>query len=184
MRGQLRLLNIVCDQKARKRVLTLTRPMRDEPLQFTLIGGYEMNCGIFVSRVEKGSKAAEVGLKRGDQILEVNGESFRNITHSRALAVLRQTPAKVSFAFSFAFSFLFFWNGMASCIRVSPRNISQKKQLHNRLYVVKVTVVLERCWLFFICLFPGVSLDQWWVILHGTVLPGFVSCYLVLPSFA
>lgn len=34
-------------------------------------------------------------LKPGDQILEVNGESFRNITHSRALAVLRQTPAKV-----------------------------------------------------------------------------------------
>lgn len=34
-------------------------------------------------------------MKPGDQILEVNGESFRNITHSRALAVLRQTPAKV-----------------------------------------------------------------------------------------
>ena len=39
MKPQIRLLNIVCDQKARKRVVTLTRSQRDEPLQFTLIGG-------------------------------------------------------------------------------------------------------------------------------------------------
>jgi C-terminal processing protease CtpA/Prc len=42
-----------------------------------------------------GAAARDKRLKPGDQILEVNGESFRNITHSRALAVLRQTPAKV-----------------------------------------------------------------------------------------
>ena len=33
-----------------------------------------------------GSKAEEIGLKRGDQILEVNGQSFEHVTkHTRAL---------------------------------------------------------------------------------------------------
>ena len=55
-----------------------------------MAGGYERNSGIFVSRVERGSRAAEIGLKRGDQILEVNGQSFEHVTkQSRALEVLR-----------------------------------------------------------------------------------------------
>lgn len=42
-----------------------------------------------------GAAAKDGRLKPGDQILEVNNEDFRNITHSKALAALRQTPAKV-----------------------------------------------------------------------------------------
>jgi S1-C subfamily serine protease len=42
-----------------------------------------------------GAAAKDGRLKPGDQILEVNSEDFRNITHSKALAALRQTPAKV-----------------------------------------------------------------------------------------
>ena len=38
---------------------------RDEPLQFTLMGGQEKGFGIFIDKVEKGTKAAEIGLKRG-----------------------------------------------------------------------------------------------------------------------
>ncbi len=68
MHGQLRMLNFACAAKARKRTVTLTRPSRDEPLQFSIIGGYERGFGIFISRVEKGSKAEEIGLKRGDQV--------------------------------------------------------------------------------------------------------------------
>jgi len=49
----------------------------------------DQNCGIFISNVEKGSKAYDGGLKRGDQILEVNGTNFENISHSKALEVLR-----------------------------------------------------------------------------------------------
>ena len=90
MQGQLRMLNFACAAKARRRTLTLTRPSRDEPLHFSVAGGYERNSGIFVSRVERGSRAAEIGLKRGDQILEVNGQSFEHVTkQSRALEVLR-----------------------------------------------------------------------------------------------
>ncbi|XP_063217155.1 rap guanine nucleotide exchange factor 6-like [Bacillus rossius redtenbacheri] len=91
MQGQLRLLNIACAAKARARNVTLTRPSRDELLQFTVLGGYERGFGIFVSKVEKRSKAEDVGLKRGDQILEVNGQSFEHVSQAKALEILRGT---------------------------------------------------------------------------------------------
>ena len=72
MQGQLRMLNFACAAKARKRTVTLTRPSRDEPLQFAIVGGFERGFGIFISRVEKGSKAEEIGLKRGDQVRNLN----------------------------------------------------------------------------------------------------------------
>lgn len=91
MMGQLRLLNIACAAKARKRNIVLARPSRDEVLNFQILGGYERNFGIFISKVDKKSKAEDVGLKRGDQILEVNGQSFEHVSHARALEVLRGT---------------------------------------------------------------------------------------------
>ena len=42
-------------------------------------------------QVDKKSKAEDVGLKRGDQILEVNGQSFDHVTHAKALDILRGT---------------------------------------------------------------------------------------------
>lgn len=51
----------------------------------------DQNCGIFISNVERSSKAYEGGLKRGDQILEVNNSNFENISHNKALEVLRGT---------------------------------------------------------------------------------------------
>ncbi|XP_075217382.1 PDZ domain-containing guanine nucleotide exchange factor isoform X2 [Lycorma delicatula] len=91
MGGQQQLLNIACAAKARSRCVTLARPSRDEILHFDILGGYERGFGIFISRVEKRSKAEEVGLKRGDQILEVNGQSFEHVSHARALEILRGT---------------------------------------------------------------------------------------------
>lgn len=91
MVGQLRLLNIACAAKARIRNIVLARPNRDEPLNFQILGGYERNFGIFISKVDKKSKAEDVGLKRGDQIIEVNGQSFEHVSHARALEILRGT---------------------------------------------------------------------------------------------
>ncbi|XP_071543383.1 uncharacterized protein PDZ-GEF isoform X3 [Panulirus ornatus] len=90
MAGQLRLLDFACATKARARTVTLTKPSRDEILHFSILGGYERGFGVFISKVEKGSKAEDVGLKRGDQILEVNGQSFDHMTHAKALEILRQ----------------------------------------------------------------------------------------------
>uniref|UniRef100_A0A663MTJ3 Rap guanine nucleotide exchange factor 6 n=1 Tax=Athene cunicularia TaxID=194338 RepID=A0A663MTJ3_ATHCN len=89
MKGHLRLLNIACAAKAKWRQITLQKPSRDSPLFFSLLGGSDKGFGIFVETVEMGSKAAEAGLKRGDQIMEVNGQNFENITFVKALEILR-----------------------------------------------------------------------------------------------
>nr|XP_044987836.1 rap guanine nucleotide exchange factor 2 isoform X3 [Jaculus jaculus] len=89
MGGHLRLLNIACAAKAKRRLATLTKPSREAPLPFILLGGSEKGFGIFVDSVDSGSKAPEAGLKRGDQILEVNGQNFENIQLSKAMEILR-----------------------------------------------------------------------------------------------
>uniref|UniRef100_A0A3P9AFB2 Rap guanine nucleotide exchange factor 2 n=1 Tax=Esox lucius TaxID=8010 RepID=A0A3P9AFB2_ESOLU len=89
MCGHLRLLNIACAAKAKLRLVTLTKPSREAPLAFTLLGGSEKGFRIFIDSVEPGSKAAEAGLKRGDQILEVNGQNFENVQLSKANEILR-----------------------------------------------------------------------------------------------
>ncbi|KAH8335813.1 hypothetical protein KR074_007204, partial [Drosophila pseudoananassae] len=99
--SQLRLLHIACAAKARMRSCTLTRSSRDEPLNFQIVGGYELrsvaaatgnaSVGIYISHVEAGSKAQDVGLKRGDQIHEVNGQSLDHVTSKRALEIITGT---------------------------------------------------------------------------------------------
>ncbi|XP_015200050.1 rap guanine nucleotide exchange factor 2 isoform X3 [Lepisosteus oculatus] len=89
MCGHLRLLNIACAAKAKLRLVTLTKPSREAPLPFTLLGGSEKGFRIFIDSVEAGSKAAETGLKRGDQILEVNGQNFENVPLSKATEILK-----------------------------------------------------------------------------------------------
>lgn len=75
MKGHLRLLNIACAAKAKWRQITLQKPSRDSPLFFSLLGGSDKGFGIFVETVEMGSKAAEAGLKRGDQVRKINSIS-------------------------------------------------------------------------------------------------------------
>nr|XP_033782847.1 rap guanine nucleotide exchange factor 6 isoform X2 [Geotrypetes seraphini] len=89
MKGHLRLLNIACAAKAKWRQITLLKPSRDSPLHFSFLGGSDKGFGIFVESVETGTKAAEAGFKRGDQIMEVNGQNFENITYAKALEILR-----------------------------------------------------------------------------------------------
>ncbi|XP_045408575.1 rap guanine nucleotide exchange factor 2-like [Lemur catta] len=84
----LRLLNITCAAKAKRRLMTLTKPSRESPLPFVLLGGSEKGFGIFVDSVDSRSKASEAGLKRGDQILEANGQNFENIQLSKAMEIL------------------------------------------------------------------------------------------------
>lgn len=92
MLEQLHLLHIACAAKARNRIVTLARSSRDESLHFNFIGGYEKGgCGVFISKVDKNSKAEDVGLKRGDQILEVNGHNFEHVTLARALELMTGT---------------------------------------------------------------------------------------------
>ncbi|XP_041520104.1 rap guanine nucleotide exchange factor 6 isoform X7 [Microtus oregoni] len=89
MNGHLRLLNIACAAKAKWRQVVLQKASRESPLHFSLNGGSEKGFGVFVECVDPGSKAADAGLKRGDQIMEVNGQNFENITFVKALEILR-----------------------------------------------------------------------------------------------
>ncbi|KAJ3587197.1 hypothetical protein NHX12_010795, partial [Muraenolepis orangiensis] len=54
-----------------------------------LLGGQERGCRVFIDAVEPSSKAAEAGLKRGDQILEVNGQNFENVQLIKANEILK-----------------------------------------------------------------------------------------------
>lgn len=71
----MRLLNIACAAKAKWRQITLQKASRESPLYFDVLGGSERGFGIFVESVKEGSKAAEAGLKRGDQVRGYNATS-------------------------------------------------------------------------------------------------------------
>ncbi|XP_058270883.1 rap guanine nucleotide exchange factor 6 isoform X3 [Hemibagrus wyckioides] len=89
MNGHLRLLNMASAAKAKLRQVMLQKANRDSPLPFGLIGGSERGFGIFIDNVKEDSKAIEAGLKRGDQVIEVNGQNFENISYSKAMDILR-----------------------------------------------------------------------------------------------
>uniref|UniRef100_A0A3Q3WWB0 PDZ domain-containing protein 7 n=1 Tax=Mola mola TaxID=94237 RepID=A0A3Q3WWB0_MOLML len=57
-------------------------------LGFSVRGGSEHGLGIFVSKVEDDSSAAQAGLTVGDKLVEVNGVSLESITMSSAVKVL------------------------------------------------------------------------------------------------
>jgi hypothetical protein len=53
-------------------------------------GGQEFQLGIFVVGIDPGSVCEEHGLQVGDQILSVNNQSFHNIYHHEAAAILKK----------------------------------------------------------------------------------------------
>ncbi|OXB69982.1 UNVERIFIED_CONTAM: hypothetical protein H355_000033 [Colinus virginianus] len=55
-----------------------------------LAGGNDV--GIFVSSVQEGSPADSQGIEEGDQILQVNGTSFQNLTREEAVQYLMKLP--------------------------------------------------------------------------------------------
>ena len=60
-----------------------------DDIGFCIRGGIEHGIGIYVSHVEEGSIAWQCGLEPGDQILTLNGESFRKISQKDASEVRR-----------------------------------------------------------------------------------------------
>ncbi|XP_046389113.1 inaD-like protein isoform X2 [Ischnura elegans] len=65
-------------------------------LGLSIVGGSDTLLGVIIVHevYSDGASAKDNRLKPGDQILEVNSVDFRNITHAKALAALRQLPAK------------------------------------------------------------------------------------------
>uniref|UniRef100_UPI00358EE284 protein lin-7 homolog C-like isoform X1 n=1 Tax=Myxine glutinosa TaxID=7769 RepID=UPI00358EE284 len=79
---------------AHPRVVEL--PKTDEGLGFNVMGGKEQNSPIYVSRIIPGGVAdRQGGLKRGDQLLSVNGVSVEGEHHERAVELLKQAHGSV-----------------------------------------------------------------------------------------
>lgn len=73
---------------AHPRVVEL--PKTDEGLGFNVMGGKEQNSPIYISRIIPGGVAHRQGkLKRGDQLLSVNGVSVENENHEKAVELLK-----------------------------------------------------------------------------------------------
>ncbi|XP_063358308.1 whirlin isoform X8 [Cydia amplana] len=60
-----------------------------QSLGLMIRGGLEYSLGIYITGVDKDSVADRAGLMVGDQILEVNGQSFVDVTHDEAVAQLK-----------------------------------------------------------------------------------------------
>lgn len=79
---------------AHPRVVEL--PKTEEGLGFNVMGGKEQNSPIYISRIIPGGVAdRHGGLKRGDQLLSVNGVSVEGEHHEKAVELLKAAPASV-----------------------------------------------------------------------------------------
>ncbi|KAK2154180.1 hypothetical protein LSH36_275g09021 [Paralvinella palmiformis] len=79
---------------AHPRVVEL--PKTDDGLGFNVMGGKEQNSPIYISRIIPGGMAdRHGGLKRGDQLLSVNGVSVEGEPHERAVELLKAASGTV-----------------------------------------------------------------------------------------
>ncbi|XP_027491051.1 multiple PDZ domain protein isoform X8 [Corapipo altera] len=79
---------------------TITLDRGPDGLGFSIVGGYGSPHGdlpIYVKTVfAKGAAAEDGRLKRGDQIIAVNGQSLEGVTHEEAVAILKRTKGSVT----------------------------------------------------------------------------------------
>lgn len=66
------------------KVITLTRTSPEDSLGFKIKGGRDSDSVLYIFEVDDDSSAAKQGLKKGDQLIEVNGIDFEKITKSSA----------------------------------------------------------------------------------------------------
>uniref|UniRef100_A0AAY4AKF3 Multiple PDZ domain crumbs cell polarity complex component n=1 Tax=Denticeps clupeoides TaxID=299321 RepID=A0AAY4AKF3_9TELE len=79
---------------------SITLERGPDGLGFSIVGGFGSPHGdlpIYVKTVFKKGAASEDGrLKRGDQIMAVNGQSLEGVTHEEAVAILKRTKGTVT----------------------------------------------------------------------------------------
>ncbi|XP_060093294.1 multiple PDZ domain protein isoform X18 [Heteronotia binoei] len=92
--------NIFQDDLGPPQYKTITLDRGPDGLGFSIVGGYGSPHGdlpIYVKTVfAKGAAAEDGRLKRGDQIIAVNGQSLEGVTHEEAVAILKRTKGTVT----------------------------------------------------------------------------------------
>lgn len=100
---------------AHPRVVEL--PKTEEGLGFNVMGGKEQNSPIYISRIiPNGVADRHGGLKRGDQLLSVNGESVEDECHEKAVDLLKAAVGSVKLV-----------------VRYTPRVLEEMEQRFERL---------------------------------------------------
>ena len=81
------------------------------------MGGKEQNSPIYISRIIPGGVAdRHGGLKRGDQLLSVNGVSVEGEHHEKAVELLKAAPSSVKLVVRYTPKVLLkFWNNHDNC---------------------------------------------------------------------
>ncbi|CAG5083075.1 Oidioi.mRNA.OKI2018_I69.PAR.g10272.t1.cds [Oikopleura dioica] len=78
-------------------------PNTGEGLGFNVMGGKEQNCPVYVSRIiPEGVAARHGGLKRGDQLLWVNGTPVDGESHDRVVELLKAAKGPVKLVVLYA----------------------------------------------------------------------------------
>lgn len=70
--GEKRILDEARIRNAKIRSINLDRDGVNAPLEFSVVGGWELSHPVFISEVTPGSKPDTSGLRKGDQILTIN----------------------------------------------------------------------------------------------------------------
>lgn len=100
---------------AHPRVVEL--PKTEEGLGFNVMGGKEQNSPIYISRIiPNGVADRHGGLKRGDQLLSVDGESVEEECHEKAVDLLKAAVGSVKLV-----------------VRYTPRVLEEMEQRFERL---------------------------------------------------
>ena len=93
------MLTVWCDFSGPAQYKTIILERGPDGLGFSIVGGHGSPHGdlpIYVKNVFTKGAAAENGqLKRGDQILSVNGASLDGLTHEEAVNILKNAKGSV-----------------------------------------------------------------------------------------
>ncbi|KAL1282459.1 hypothetical protein QQF64_001262, partial [Cirrhinus molitorella] len=88
------------NHQSSSQIQTITLERGSAGLGFSIVGGFGSSHGdlpIYVKNIfPKGAAVEDRRLRRGDQLLTVNGQSLEGVTHSEAVELLRQTSGTVT----------------------------------------------------------------------------------------
>jgi len=87
---QQKLFKVACTLKAEPRSVYIKRESNEHELGFEIWGGAAYDCPIYVSTVHTGSHAELKGVKRGDQLIEVNGQNFEKLSYEKAYTIIKK----------------------------------------------------------------------------------------------